>query len=32
MKSIWNFERFEIKDDPHQFCVSEITDAENMVK
>ena len=32
LKSIWNFERFEKKDDPHRFCISEITDSENVVK
>ena len=31
LKSIWNFERFEQKDDPHSFCFSEITDSENVV-
>ena len=31
-KSIWNFQRFEKKDDPHRFCISEITDSKNMVK
>ena len=31
-KSLWDFERFEQKDDPHSFCVSEITDSENMVR
>ena len=32
LESIWNFERFEKKDDPHKFCISEITDAENVVR
>ena len=32
LKSILNFERFEKKDDPHRFCISEITDSENVVK
>ena len=31
-KSLWDFERFEQKDDPHSFCVSDITDSENMVR
>ena len=32
LKSISNFERFEKKDDPHRFCISEITDSENVVR
>ena len=31
-KSIWNFERFEKKDNPHRFCVSEITDSKNVIR
>ena len=27
-----NFEHFEKKDDPHSFCISEITDSENVVR
>ena len=27
-----NFEYFEKKYDPHSFCISEITDSENMVR
>ena len=26
--SAWNFEHFQKKDDPHSFCISEITDHE----
>ena len=32
LKSIWSFEHFEKKDDPHSFCISEITDSEKVVK
>ena len=28
LKSSWNFERFLKKDDPHSWCISEITDPE----
>ena len=31
-KSRLKFEHFEKKDDPHRFCISEITDSENVVK
>ena len=31
-KAIWNFEPLENKDDPHSFCISEITVSENVVK
>ena len=31
-KSIWNFEHFEQKDDPYRFCISEITDCENVLR
>ena len=27
-----NFQYFEKKYDPHSFCISEITDSENVVK
>ena len=27
-----DFEYFEKKDDPHRFCISEITDSENVVR
>ena len=29
LKSMWNFERFEKKDDPHSFFISEIRNSEN---
>ena len=32
LKSRFNFDHFEKKDDPHSFCISEITDSENVVK
>ena len=32
LKSSLNFEDFEKNDDSHSFCVSEITDAENVVR
>ena len=32
LRSSWNFERFGRKDDPHNFCISEITDSENVVR
>ena len=32
LKSILNFEYFEKKGDPHRFCISEITDSENVVR
>ena len=32
LKSTLNFEYFEKKDDPHSFCISEITDSENVVR
>ena len=31
LKSRLNFEHFEKKDDPHRFCISEITDFEKVV-
>ena len=32
LKSRLNFKYFEKKDDPHRFCISEITDSENVVR
>ena len=32
LKSKLNFEYFQKKDDPHRFCISEITDSENVVR
>ena len=32
LKSRLSFEKFGKKDDPHSFCISEITDSENVVK
>ena len=32
LRSRWNFERFGRKDDPHSFCISEITDSESVVR
>ena len=32
LKSRLNFEYFEQKDDPHRFCISQITDSENVVR
>ena len=32
LKSTLNVEVFEKKDDPHRFCISEITDSENAVR
>ena len=31
-KSTLNFKHFEKEDDPHSFCISEITDSENVVR
>ena len=31
-KSSLNVEHFEKKEDPHRFCISEITDSENVVR
>ena len=31
-KSTINFEYFEKKDDVHSFCISEITDSENVIR
>ena len=27
-----NFEHFEKKDDPHRFCIAQVTDSENVVR
>ena len=32
LKCLLNFEHFEIKDNPHIFCISEITDSESMIR
>ena len=32
LKTSWNFKRFEKKDEPHRFCISEITNSENVVR
>ena len=32
LKSRLNFERFEKKDDPHSFCIFEVTDSEKVVR
>ena len=32
LKCILNFKYFEKKDDPDRFCISEITDSENVVR
>ena len=32
LKSAINFKHFEKKDDPHRFCISEITVSENVVR
>ena len=32
LKSKLNFENFEKKDDPQSFCISEISDSENVVR
>ena len=32
LKSRLNFESFEKEDQPHSFCISEITDSENVVR
>ena len=32
LKSRFNFEYFEKKDDPHTFCIFEITDSENLAR
>ena len=32
LKSRLNFESFEKEDQPHSFCISEITDSENVAR
>ena len=32
LKSRLNFKYFEKKDDPHRFCLFEITDSENVIR
>ena len=32
LKSRINFKSFESKDDPHRFCIFEVTDSENVVR
>ena len=32
LKSRLNFNRFLKKDDPHRFCIIEVTDSENVVR
>ena len=32
LKSIWNFEHFERKDDSHSFFIYEIPECENVVR
>ena len=32
LKSSLNFKYFEKKNDPHRFCILEITDLENVVR
>ena len=32
LKSKLNFQYFEKKDDPHRFCISNITDSKNVVR
>ena len=32
LKSRLNFKYFEKKDDPHLFCILEVTDSENVVR
>ena len=32
LKSQINFKYFEKKDEPHRFCISEITDSENVLR
>ena len=31
-KSKLNFKHFQKKDDPHRFCIFEVTDSENVVR
>ena len=32
LKSRLNFRHFETKDDPHRFCILEVTDSKNVVR
>ena len=32
LKRISNFEPFQSEDGPHRFCISKITDSENVVR
>ena len=32
LKSTFNLEYFEKKDDPQSFCISAITDSENVIR
>ena len=32
LKSNWNLERFEKKDDPHSFCIFVDTESKNTVR
>ena len=32
LSSSLNFEHFEKKDDPHRYCISGMTDSENVVR
>ena len=32
LRSVWNFEPFETKDDPQGFCSSEIRDSADVVR
>ena len=32
LKSTLNFKHFESKDDPHRFCIFEVTDSENVAR
>ena len=32
LKCISNFKYLENKNDPHRFCISDITDSENVVR
>ena len=32
LKSTLNFKHFESKDDPHRFCIFEVTDSENVFR
>ena len=32
LKSKLDFEYFDLKEDPHRFCISDIAESENMVR